>query len=109
AAFLPTPAFAVVRAYGGSEAITLAQRLRPDLILLDLMMPGVSGLDVVAALTKNVDTAGIPILVVTAKEITALDRATLNSNPGKVIHIVEKAGFNRVGFIAEVKRALLPH
>ncbi|MGZ5801224.1 MAG: PAS domain S-box protein [Burkholderiaceae bacterium] len=109
AAFLPTPAFAVVRAYGGNEAITLAQRLRPDLILLDLMMPGVSGLDVVAALTKNVDTAGIPILVVTAKEITALDRATLNSNPGKVIHIVEKAGFNRVGFIAEVKRALLPH
>ena len=109
AAFLPTPAYAVVRAYGGSEAITLAQRLRPDLILLDLMMPGVSGFEVVEALQRNSNTARIPILVLTAKEVTALDRAVLNSNPDKVIHIVEKAGFNRIRFIAEVRRALLSH
>jgi DNA-binding response OmpR family regulator len=109
AAFLPTPAYAVVRAYGGSEAITLAQRLRPDLILLDLMMPEVSGFDVVEALLRNTDTARIPILVVTAKQITAQDRVTLNNNPDKVIHIVEKAEFNRGRFIAEVRRALLPY
>jgi PAS domain S-box-containing protein len=109
AAFLPAPAYAVVRAYGGSEAIALAQRVRPDLILLDLMMPEVSGFDVVEALQRNTDTARIPILVVTAKPITAVDRAALNSNPGKVINIVEKAGFNSVRFIAEVRRALLPH
>jgi PAS domain S-box-containing protein len=109
AAFLPTPAYAVVRAYGGREAITLAQRVRPDLILLDLMMPEVSGFDVVEALQRNTDTARIPILVVTAKQITALDRAALNRNPGKVINIVEKAGFNSVRFVAEVRRALLPH
>ncbi len=109
AAFLPTPAYAVIRAYGGSEAITLAQRLLPDLILLDLMMPEVGGFDVVAALQRNTDTARIPILVVTAKQITALDRAVLNSNPGKGIHIVEKSGFNNARFIAEVRRALLPN
>ena len=63
--------------------------------MLDLMMPEMSGFDVVEALQRNADTARIPILVVTAKQITALDRAALNSNPGKVIHIVEKAGFNR--------------
>ena len=96
----------MVRAYGGSEAIALAQRLRPDLILLDLMMPDVSGFDVVEALQRDADTARIPILVVTAKQITAEDRAALNSNAGQIIHIVEKAGFNRVGFIAEVRRAL---
>jgi CheY-like chemotaxis protein len=109
AAFLPVPAYAVVRAYGGSEAITLAQRLRPDLILLDLMMPEVNGFDVVEALQRNTDTARIPILVVTAKQITAQDRAALNSDPGKVIHIVEKAGFDNARFIAEVRRALLLH
>jgi CheY-like chemotaxis protein/nitrogen-specific signal transduction histidine kinase len=109
AAFLPAPAYAVVRAYGGSEAITLAQRLRPDLILLDLMMPEVNGFDVVEALQRNTNTARIPILVVTAKKITAQDRAALNSHPGTVIHIVEKAGFNNARFIAEVRRALLPH
>jgi len=108
AAFLPSPAYAVVRAYGGSEAVMLAQRLVPDLILLDLMMPDVNGFEVVAALQRDPTTACIPILVVTAKRITPLDRETLNSNPGNVIHIVGKAGFNRGAFIAEVRRALLP-
>ncbi|MEO8599448.1 MAG: response regulator [bacterium] len=108
-AFLPNPSYAVVRAYGGNEAIILAQRLRPDLILLDLMMPEVSGFDVVEALQRNTDTARIPILVVTAKQITAQDRMALNCNPDNIIHIVEKAAFNHARFIDEVRRALLPH
>ena len=107
AAFLPSPDYAVVRAYGGSEAIALAQRVRPDLILLDLMMPDVSGFDVVEALQANASTATIPIVVVTAKIITEMDRAALNSNPDNVIHIVEKSGFNKTRFMAEVRRALL--
>lgn len=108
-ALLPAPAYAVVRAYRGSEAITLGRRLRPDLILLDLMMPEVSGFDVVEALQRSTDTARIPILVVTAKQITGLDRAAFNNNADKGIHIVDKAGFNRVRFIAEVRRALLAY
>jgi CheY-like chemotaxis protein len=108
AAFLPPPAYAVVRAYGGAEAITLAQRLRPDLILLDLMMPDVNGFEVVKALHRNSETTHIPILVVTAAAVTALDRKALNSNPERVIHIVDKAGFNRGAFMAEVRRALPP-
>jgi PAS domain S-box-containing protein len=108
ATFLPPPAYAVVRAYGGSEAIVLAQRLRPDLILLDLMMPDVNGFDVVNALQKSSETARIPVLVVTAKHITAQDRTQLNSNRDNVIHIVEKAGFNHARFVAEVQRILPP-
>jgi PAS domain S-box-containing protein len=106
AAFLPTPAYAVVRAFGGDEAITMARRLRPDLIVLDLMMPEVSGFDVVEALQRKYDTARIPILVVTAKEITALDRAALNESQDTFVPTAEKAGFNRLRFIAEVRRAL---
>jgi CheY-like chemotaxis protein len=109
AALLPAPAYAVVRAYGGSEAITLAERLRPDLILLDLMMPEVNGFDVVEALKRNTDTARIPILVVTAKHVTAPDGEALNRDPDNWIHIVDKADFSRGAFIAEVRRALLPH
>ncbi len=106
AAFLPPPAYAVVRAYGGNEAITLAQQLRPDLIFLDLMMPDVSGFDVVEALQRHEETAGIPVLVVTAKQITAQDRAALNKDRGNVIRIVEKVGLNQGRFIDEVRRAL---
>jgi CheY-like chemotaxis protein len=109
AAFLPAPAYAVVRAYGGTEAIALAQRLRPDLILLDLMMPEVTGFEVVEVLQRHADTARIPIIIVTAKQMTPQDLSQLNCNPGNVIHVVQKAGFNRVHFLAEVRRALQLH
>jgi len=109
AAFLPPPGYVVVRAYGGSEAILLAQRLLPDLILLDLMMPEVSGFDVVDAMRSNPETSRIPILVVTAKQVTEQERSILNSNPENVIHIVEKSGFNQGRFVAEVRRAFLAH
>lgn len=108
ATFLPSPAYAVVRAYGGTEAIALARRVHPDLILLDLMMPDVTGFDVVHALQRDVDTARIPIVVVTAKQVTEQDRAMLNQYAGGEVRIVEKAGFDQLRFISEVRRALAP-
>ena len=93
----------VFRAYGGQEAIDTARRELPDLIVLDLMMPEVSGFDVVAALHENAETADIPILVVTAMNITEGDRQKLN---GYVMAIMEKANFDRDRFISEVRRAM---
>jgi CheY-like chemotaxis protein len=95
-------ASSVLRAYGGREAIDCARRELPDLIVLDLMMPDTNGFDVVAALQDDPETASIPILVVTAKHITAADRAKLN---GYVMTIMEKADFDRDRFIGEVRRA----
>jgi len=109
AALLPPPMYALLRAYGGREAIALAKRMVPDLILLDLMMPSVSGFDVIEALQRNEQTAAIPVLVVTAKNVNEVDRAVLDGNPGKAIRVIGKAGFDRHGFIAEVRRSLLPH
>jgi CheY-like chemotaxis protein len=71
--------------------------------VLDLMMPEVSGFDVVEALNEQPATARIPILVVTAKEITGEDRATLH---GHVTTIMEKTRFDPDRFMAEVRRAL---
>jgi CheY-like chemotaxis protein len=73
------------------------------LILLDLMMPDVSGFDVVHALHAHPDTARIPILVITAKQITEEDRVTLD---GSVTTIMEKAELDRDRFVAEVQRAM---
>jgi PAS domain S-box-containing protein len=94
----------VLRAYGGREAIDAARRELPDLIVLDLMMPEVNGFDVVSALVEDPATAGIPVIVVTAKHITAEDRGKLN---GYVTAIMEKADFDRDRFIAEVRRAMV--
>ncbi|MBI2305888.1 MAG: response regulator [Rhodocyclales bacterium] len=104
AAYLAEPGYAVLRAYGGSEGIAMARSERPDLLVLDLMMPDVNGFDVVEALKSDPLTAGIPIVVVTAKELTAEDRAALN---GLVAATLEKASFNHGRFAAEVRRALM--
>jgi CheY-like chemotaxis protein len=93
----------VVRAYGGRDAIDSARQAPPDLIVLDLMMPDVNGFDVLEALSKHPNTARIPILVVTAKEITAEDRARLN---GCVTTIMEKGEFDRDRLMTEVRRAM---
>ncbi len=70
-------------------------------------MPGVSGFEVVEVLQENPETARIPVLVVTSKEVTAMDRAALNCRAGQRLQILEKAGFNSQRFAAEVRRALL--
>jgi PAS domain S-box-containing protein len=93
----------VLHAYGGREAIAMAQRELPDLIVLDLIMPEVNGFEVVDALTKNPATARIPIVVVTASEITEADRTRLN---GFVSTIMGKAGFDGKRFMCEVRRAM---
>ena len=93
----------VLRAYGGREAIEVARQELPSLIVLDLMMPDVNGFDVVEALRSRPDTARIPIVVVTAKQITPEDRAKLS---GYVSTIVEKSGFDPDGFTAEIRRAM---
>ena len=100
---IPGASVTVLRAYGGREAIDLARSELPDLIVLDLMMPEVNGFDVVIALDEQPETSRIPILVVTARYITAEDRALLTNY---VTTIVEKDDFDSGRFTAEVRRAL---
>jgi PAS domain S-box-containing protein len=96
----------ILRATGGREAIDIARAELPDLIVLDLMMPLVSGFEVVEALRERPETAAIPILVVTAKHLTVDERDRLR---GAVTAVMEKAAFDRSGFVAEVHRALAHH
>ncbi len=93
----------VQRAYGGREAIEVARHELPDLIVLDLLMPEVDGFSVVEALQKHLDTASIPILVMTAKQVTSGDRGRLG---GHVTSIMEKTEFDHDRFAAEVRHAL---
>ncbi len=69
--------YRTLTASGGHEGIIKTQQHLPQLIVLDLMMPGVSGFDVIATLRGDVRTRGIPILVLTAKDLTSEERAFL--------------------------------
>lgn len=100
---LDEEAYTVLRAHGGDEGIATALRELPDLILLDLMMPKVTGFDVVAALRMQAQTATIPIIVVTAKQLTREDHELLNSY---VVAIMDKTDFRPDHLSSEVRRAL---
>jgi DNA-binding response OmpR family regulator len=59
--------FDVVRAANGTEALDLAQRERPDAAVLDVMMPGLNGYEVVSEMRKGEETKHIPVLLLTAR------------------------------------------
>ncbi|HYU35270.1 MAG TPA: response regulator [Thermoanaerobaculia bacterium] len=59
--------FEVVVAYDNVQALNLAMRLRPDVILLDIKMPGGSGVDTLKRLKKSSLTHGIPVVVASAQ------------------------------------------
>ncbi len=59
--------YQVISAYGGREALAKARRERPDLILLDVMMPEMSGEDVLLALRQEESLAEIPVILLTAR------------------------------------------
>src|SRR3989442_12064970 len=64
---LKAPSFEVVTAADGNEALKKARASLPDLIVLDLMLPEVDGLEVCKILRRDPATAAIPIIMVTAK------------------------------------------
>ena len=53
--------------HDGNEALAAVAELDPDLVVLDLMLPGLSGLEILTALRANKSTAGLPVLMLTAK------------------------------------------
>ena len=77
--------FNVISASGGAQAIDLARSRKPDLMLLDLMMPEVSGFDVVEALRADPATRQIPIMVLTAKDLTSADKRHLNGHVSTIL------------------------
>jgi signal transduction histidine kinase/CheY-like chemotaxis protein len=93
----------VLRAYGGAEGIELARRCGPDMIMLDLEMPDVSGFEVVNALKRDPATAGIPIVIITARDLGPAERQRLS---GHILELVDKTEFDEGRFIGEVRRAL---
>lgn len=61
----------LLEAADGSTALEIARDLHPDVIVLDLMLPGISGYDVLEALQRDPETTNIPVLVLTAKSLRA--------------------------------------
>ena len=93
----------VVLAAGGDEAMNLIAQAPPDLVLLDLMMPGMSGFEMVARLRAQPVGSSIPVMIVSAKELTADDVLTLN---GHIQRFVAKGSIEPEGLTNAVRQLL---
>lgn len=92
--------YTLFEATSGKEALELINRERPDLIILDLMMPEMDGFAVLDALKANPDTAHIPVIVSTAKELTIEEKERLK---GQIQTLLQKGDFMSDEFLEEVK------
>jgi CheY-like chemotaxis protein/anti-sigma regulatory factor (Ser/Thr protein kinase) len=95
--------FIVLEASGGAQALALAQSEEPDLILLDLTMPEIDGFSVLETLKSDPATRDIPVIIVTAREITAEDRERLNGN---MAALYNKGMFTAEQLLADISAAL---
>ncbi len=66
-ATLASRKYTLIEAANGQDALNLAKQVNPDLVLLDVMMPYLTGFQVCAELRKNASTAKIPVIILTAK------------------------------------------
>lgn len=94
--------FLVISAFSGPEGIEKAKSQKPDLILLDIMMPGMDGYEVCKILTNDEETKDIPIILVTAK-VDSNDVAE-GLKVGAFDYI--KKPFDKIELIARINSAL---
>ncbi len=96
----------VAEAENGLAGLTKLDQSLPDLILLDLMMPEMDGFAFTTELRRHPEWREIPILVMTAMDLTSEDRLRLN---GQVLGILQKGSFSRDALLKEIGREIETH
>jgi signal transduction histidine kinase/CheY-like chemotaxis protein len=91
-------------ASGGREALEYVRHTIPDGIILDLMMPGVDGFEVLETIRGTEATTGIPVLILTAKDLTSEDLRRLSAN--HIQQLIQKGDVDREGLLFKVERML---
>jgi signal transduction histidine kinase/CheY-like chemotaxis protein len=99
AGILEPVGFRICKAYGGREGLALAMAQQPDLIVLDLVMPDISGFEVVQRLQQHPHTREIPVFVVTARDLRVEEKQALNS---LVTAVMRKETFVKDVFLEEI-------
>ena len=94
----------VWEAENGRSALKILIKQMPDLVVLDLMMPEMDGFEFLTYLRQSEQGRRVPVVVVTAKAVTAADRARLSGQVGRIFH---KGSFTRAELIAELRRVLV--
>ncbi len=92
-----------VLAKDGKECLKILETKIPDVLVLDLMMPWVTGFEVIKKVRENERTKDLPVIVVTAKDLTPEDRANLS---GKISSMITKSEATQQELFSEIKRVI---
>jgi signal transduction histidine kinase/DNA-binding response OmpR family regulator len=93
-ASLEPEGWTVLGAATGQEGLALIRERRPSAVLLDLLMPGMDGFEVVEALRAEPDTKSIPVVILTSKSMTQQDKERLQ---GRITYVASKTEFDLSG------------
>jgi threonine synthase len=91
--------YQILEAHDGISGLEMVRREHPDLILLDLMMPELDGFGVLEALKADEDLSQVPVIVITAKDLTPAERRRLS---GQIEALMEKGAFTDEDLLEEI-------
>ncbi len=94
--------FVLSTAVDGLDALEKLERQRVDAILLDIMMPRLDGFGLLARLRQNIETASIPVIILTAKDLTLEELAILRANTEQIL---QKQGLSGEQLLQELQKA----
>jgi CheY-like chemotaxis protein len=93
-ASLEPEGWTVLGAATGQEGLALIREQQPSAVLLDLLMPGMDGFEVVEALRADPETKSVPVVILTSKSMTQQDKERLQ---GRITYVARKTEFNLSG------------
>ena len=93
-ASLEPEGWTVLGAATGQEGLALIRERQPSAVLLDLLMPGMDGFEVVEALRADPDTRSVPVVILTSKSMTQQDKERLQ---GRITYVARKTEFDLSG------------
>ena len=100
---LPESQFKLESALDGLEGLQAVEKHRPDIILLDIMMPKLDGFGVIESLRCNPETQNLPIIVISAKELTKVESEKLKES---VSLVMKKQGFQGEKLVDEINSVI---
>ena len=96
------PGFRILEATNGTDALELTRQQRPDLIILDWLMPGFSGMEVLKALRESPELMSIPVIMMTVK--SELSAQAQGQAMGVVAYLIKP--FDAIRLMETVQKAL---
>ncbi len=93
----------IVEAENGAKALEMIKLRKPDLLLLDLMMPEIDGFEVIKRLEQNPQWQNIPIIIITCKDLTLEERKLLNA---RVEIILQKGAYKKQALLQQIHSLL---